>query len=61
MSQLLINDYLRQLDIIKKVSGSQRETIVSEAWTYKLSGTMTFPEMMTDHRRSLPRAMQWVA
>lgn len=32
MSQLLINDYLRQLDLIKKVSGSQRETIVREAF-----------------------------
>jgi predicted helicase len=32
MSQHLINDYLKQLDIIKKVSGSQRETIVREAF-----------------------------
>jgi predicted helicase len=32
MSQLLINDYLRQLAIIKKVGGSQRETIVREAF-----------------------------
>ncbi len=32
MSQLLINDYLKQLDIIKKISGSQRETIVREAF-----------------------------
>ena len=32
MSQILINDYLNQLDIIKKVSGSQRETIVREAF-----------------------------
>ena len=32
MSQLLINDYLKQLDIIKKVSGSARETIVREAF-----------------------------
>ncbi len=32
MSQLLINDYLKQLDLIKKVSGSQRETIVREAF-----------------------------
>lgn len=32
MSQLLINQYLKQLDIIKKVSGSQRETIVREAF-----------------------------
>ena len=32
MSQLLINDYLKQLDVIKKVSGSQRETIVREAF-----------------------------
>lgn len=32
MSQLLINDYLNQLDVIKKVSGSQRETIIREAF-----------------------------
>jgi predicted helicase len=32
MSQILIHDYLRQLDVIKKVSGSQRETIVREAF-----------------------------
>jgi predicted helicase len=32
MSQLLINEYLRQLDVIKKVSGSTRETIVREAF-----------------------------
>jgi hypothetical protein len=29
MSQLLINDYLKQLDLIKKMSGSSRETTVS--------------------------------
>lgn len=32
MSQLLISDYLKQLDLIKKVSGSHRETIVREAF-----------------------------
>ena len=32
MSQILINEYLNQLDIIKKISGSQRETIVREAF-----------------------------
>jgi predicted helicase len=32
MSQLLINEYLKQLDVIKKVSGSHRETIVREAF-----------------------------
>ena len=32
MSQLLIHHYLKQLDLIKKVSGSQRETIVREAF-----------------------------
>ena len=32
MSQILIHDYLRQLDVIKKISGSQRETIVREAF-----------------------------
>ena len=32
MSQLLINDYLRQLALIRRASGSQRETIVREAF-----------------------------
>jgi predicted helicase len=32
MSQILINDYLKQLDLIRRVSGSQRETIVREAF-----------------------------
>lgn len=32
MSQLLINDYLKQLDIIRRVSESARETIVREAF-----------------------------
>ena len=32
MSQLLINDYLQQLDIIRRASGSARETIVREAF-----------------------------
>lgn len=30
MSQILINDYLKQLDPIKRVGGSSRETIVRE-------------------------------
>ncbi|MES2687944.1 MAG: type ISP restriction/modification enzyme [Pseudomonadota bacterium] len=32
MSQHLINDYLKQLDVIKRASGSGRETIVREAF-----------------------------
>jgi hypothetical protein len=32
MSQILINEYLKQLDIIKKVGGSLRETIVREGF-----------------------------
>ncbi len=36
MSQLLINEYLKQLDIIRRVSGSARETIVREAFKYLL-------------------------
>ena len=32
MSQILINDYLKQLDIIKRVSGTRRETVVREAF-----------------------------
>lgn len=32
MSQILIHEYLRQLDLLKKVSGSTRETILREAF-----------------------------
>jgi len=32
MSQLLITDYLNQLALIRQVGGSQRETIVREAF-----------------------------
>jgi predicted helicase len=32
MSQLLINEYLKQLDLIKRISGSHRESIVREAF-----------------------------
>lgn len=32
MGQILINDYLNQLNLIKKVGGSSRETIVREAF-----------------------------
>lgn len=32
MSQALINDYLAELDRLKKVSGSSRETILREAF-----------------------------
>ena len=38
MSQLLINDYLKQLDVIKKASGSSRETIVREAFAHRADG-----------------------
>ena len=38
MSQILINDYLKQLDVIKRASGSQRETIVREAFKDLLKG-----------------------
>lgn len=36
MSQILINEYLKELDVIRRVSGSQRETIVREAFKYLL-------------------------
>jgi len=32
MSQLLIQQYLNQLAILKKVSGTQRESVVREAF-----------------------------
>lgn len=32
MSQLLINEYLKQLDLIKKASGSKSETVLREAF-----------------------------
>ncbi|MDB5890818.1 MAG: superfamily helicase [Polaromonas sp.] len=44
MSQLRINDYLKQLDIIKKASRSHRETIVREAFSDRLdeNGVLAF-------------------
>ncbi len=38
MSQILINDYLRQLDLIKKISGSSRETIVRVTSNFASTG-----------------------
>lgn len=32
MSQVLINQYLAQLDVLKKVGGTQRESVVREAF-----------------------------
>ena len=32
MSQVLINEYLKQLDVLKKVSGTNRESVVREAF-----------------------------
>ncbi len=32
MSQILINEYLKQLDVLKKVSGTNRESVVREAF-----------------------------
>ena len=36
MSQVLINQYLAQLDVLKKVGGTQRESVVREAFKYLL-------------------------
>jgi len=38
MSQLLIGQYLNQLAILKKVSGSHRESVVQEAFKDLLKG-----------------------
>ena len=38
MSQLQINEYLKQLALLKKVSGEQRESIVREAFKDLLKG-----------------------
>lgn len=43
MSQILINDDLRQLDLIKRASGSQREAIVREA-TAQRGGPKSAPD-----------------
>ena len=42
MSQILINDYLKQLDLIKRASGSQRETIVREAFKDLLKACLLY-------------------
>ena len=38
MSQVQINEYLKQLALLKKVSGEQRESIVREAFKDLLKG-----------------------
>jgi predicted helicase len=59
MSQLLINDYLKQLDLIKKVSGSQRETILrgapSESWAYKLGNRCAIDWVLDQHKEKKPK------
>ena len=38
MSQVLIDQYLSQLDVLKKVGGTHRESVVREAFTDLLKG-----------------------
>ncbi len=38
MSQVLINQYLAQLDVLKKVDGTHRESVVREAFKDLLKG-----------------------
>ena len=38
MSQILINRYLAQLDVLKKVGGTHRESVVREAFKDLLKG-----------------------
>ena len=38
MSQVLIHQYLAQLDVLKKVSGTHRESVVREAFKDLLKG-----------------------
>ena len=38
MSQVLINQYLAQLDVLRKVGGTHRESVVREAFKDLLKG-----------------------
>ncbi|MBC7485104.1 MAG: hypothetical protein H7337_25105 [Rhizobacter sp.] len=38
MRQILINEYLAQLDLLKKVGGTQRKSVVREAFKGLLKG-----------------------
>ena len=67
MSQLLIHDDLGQLDLIKKVSGSQRETIVREAfkdplkaWAHKLGSRCAIDWMLDQHKEKVVGLLQRV-
>jgi hypothetical protein len=67
MSQLLINDYLKQLDLIKKTSGSSRETTVRAAFKDLLkagvgnSTAWCFCRISTQdrHQNQKPRALHF--
>ena len=59
MSQLLISDYLKQLDLIKKVSGSQREIILRgappESLAYKLGNRCAIDWVLDQHKEKKPK------
>jgi predicted helicase len=59
MSQLLIDDYLKQLDLIKKVSGSARATtlrgIPPEAWDYKLGNRCALEWVLDQYKEKKPK------
>ena len=62
MSQLLINDYLKQLALIRQVSGSQRETVIREAfkdllkaWAYKLGNRCAIDWVLDQHKEKKPK------
>lgn len=46
MSQLLIQQYLNQLATLKKVSGSQRESVIREAFKDLLKGWAKLHELV---------------
>lgn len=53
MSQRLINDYLKQLDVIKKVSGSQRGATIRDKFnTYRFAD---YKEKVVDLLRRVTR------
>jgi hypothetical protein len=54
LSGLILAD-LGQLDLIKKVSGSQRETIVREAWARKLGNRCAIDWVLDQHKEKKPK------
>ena len=59
MSQLLIQQYLNQLAVLKKVSGTTREGVVREAFPHALDGPIAQNNLIENLQHLLKSIRSW--